>query len=296
LLERGSFDADLSHASEFQKNDALSLLIIDLDKFKTINDTHGHAAGDEVLKKAASTVRIACEGKGACYRYGGDELVVLLPKHSFQQATAVAEQIRVGIAELRFEKSPGNITASVGMTSYPEVTKKLDELFSDADAMVYQAKDDGGNAVRGTMASELNQTSTRTIRLDIASRVEAVELWMRLESGNGQHYSVIVTNDSDEDVAVEAITLKKGKVFLSEPSKPLPSDDWKIGKRSGKTIRFELKTRPVYRLQVKEPQRGPGEIVEIDIVLWGRVLGRLKIFTHTILATTDYGNSSMIEF
>jgi hypothetical protein len=119
--------------------------------------------------------------------------------------------------------------------------------------MVYQAKDDGGNAVRGAMASEMNQNSARTIRLDIASRIEAVELWMRLESGNRQNYSVIVTNDSDEDVTVEAITLKKDKVYLSVPSKPLPSDDWKIEKRSGKTIRFEAKTPPVSRLQIKEP-------------------------------------------
>lgn len=296
VFDRGSLDADLTHAMECPKAGSLSLLVIDLDKFKTINDTYGHEAGDEVLKKAAGVVRLACDGKGSCYRYGGDEMLVLLPKHNFQQASAIAEQIRVGIAELKFERSPENITASIGMTSYPEVTKALDEIFSDADAMVYQAKDDGGNAVRGAMASELNQNSARTIRLDIASRVEAVELWMRLESGNRQNYSVIVTNDSDEDVTVEAITLKKDKVYLSEPSKLLPSDDWKIGKRSGKTIRFEAKTPPVYRLQIKDPQRGPGEIVEIDIVVWGRVLGRLKILNHTILVTVDYANSAMTEF
>jgi diguanylate cyclase (GGDEF)-like protein len=296
LLDRGRFDADLMHALEYSKADSLGLLVIDLDKFKTINDTYGHEAGDEVLKKAAGVVLLTCESKGSCYRYGGDEMIVLLPKHSLEQATAVAEQIRVGVAELKFEKSSENITASIGLTSYPEVTKALDDIFSDADAMVYQAKDDGGNAVRGAMASELNQNSARTIRLDIASRVEAVELWMRLESGNGQNYSIIIKNDSDEDVTVEAITLKKDKVYLSEPSKPLPSDDWKIGKRSGKTISFLAKTPPVNRLQIKEPQRGPGEIVEIDIVVWGRVLGRLKIFSHTILATADYANRTMTEY
>jgi diguanylate cyclase (GGDEF)-like protein len=296
LFDRGSFDADLTHALEYPKAHPLSLLVIDLDKFKTINDTYGHEAGNEVLKKVAAVVRLVCDGKGSCYRYGGDEMTVLLPQHNVQNAIAVAEQIRLQIAELKFEKSPENITASIGVTSFPEVTKVSDDIFSDADAMVYQAKDDGGNAVRGAMASELNQNSARTIRLDIASRVEAVELWMRLESGNRQHYSVIVTNDSDEDVTVEAITLKKDKVYLSQPSKPLPSDDWKIGKRTGKTISFVAKTPPVNRLQTKEPHRGPNEIVEIDIVVWGRVLGRLKIFSHTILATTDYVNSAMTEF
>src|SRR6266853_3402176 len=104
LFDRGSFDADLTHAQEYSKADSLSLLVIDLDKFKTIKDTYGHEAGDEVLKKAAGVVRLACEGKGSCYRYGGDEVIVLLPNHNFQQATAVAEQIRVSVAELKFEK------------------------------------------------------------------------------------------------------------------------------------------------------------------------------------------------
>jgi len=296
LLDRGSFDADLAHAREYPKDGPLSLLVIDLDKFKTINDTYGHEAGDEVLKKAAGVVRLACEGKRFCYRYGGDEMTVLLPQHNVQNAMAVAEQIRLQTVELKFEQSPENMTASIGVTSFPEVTKVSDDIFSDADAMVYQAKDDGGNAVRGAMASEMKQDSARTMRLDIASRVEAVELWMRLTQGSGDYYSVSITNDSDEDVTVEAITLKKDKVYLSEPSKPSESDDWKIPKRSSKTIDWKAKTPPVYRLQIKEPQRGSGEIVEIDIVVWGRVLGRLKVFNHTILATADYANSRMTEY
>jgi len=263
LFDRGSFDADLAHALENPKA-GLSLLVIDLDKFKTINDTYGHEAGDEVLKKAAGVVRLACEGKGSSYRYGGDEMVVLLPKHNFEEATAVAEQIRVSVAELRFEKSPENITASIGVTSYPEATKTLNELFSDADTMVYQAKDGGGNAVRGAMASEMKQDSARTMRLDIASRVEAVELWMRLTQGSGDYCSVSITNDSDEDVTVEAITLKKDKVYLSEPSKPLDSDDWKIAKRSSKTIDWKAKTPPASRLRWIVPESAVGQIIEID--------------------------------
>jgi diguanylate cyclase (GGDEF)-like protein len=294
LLDRGSFDADLTHALECSKAGSLSLLVIDLDKFKTINDTCGHEAGDEVVNKAAGVVRLACEGRGSCYRYGGDEMIVLLPRHNFQQGTAVAEQIRVGIAELKFEKSSEYITASIGMTSYPEVTKSSDDIFSDADAMVYQAKDDGGNAVRGAMSSELNQNSARTIRLDIASRVEAVELWMRLTQGNGDYYSVSITNDSDEDVTVEAITLKKDKVYLSEPSKPSGLDDWKIPKRSSRAINWKAKTPPASRLRWIVPESTVGQIIEIDIVVWGRVLGRRRTFTHTILAT--YSSNTITEW
>lgn len=297
IFDRGSFDADMAHALDNPKPEPLSVLIVDLDKFKTINDTYGHPAGDEVLMRAANVLRIACEGKGSCYRYGGDEMTVLLPKHRYDQALAIAEQIRVGIEGLKFEKSPENITASIGLTSYPEVTKTLNEVFSDADAMVYQAKDDGGNAVRGAMGSEARADSARTMRVDIASRVEAVELWMRLTQASQDHFSAIITNDSDEDVTVEAITMKKDKVYLAEPSKPSPSDDWKIENHTAKTITWRPKTPPVVKLKLKVARRlDPGEIVEVDIVLWGRVLGRRRTFSHTILVTVDSANNTMSEF
>lgn len=293
LFDRGSFDVDLAHGLEYPKTHPLSLLVIDLDKFKTINDTYGHPAGDEVLVKVANVLRLVCNGKGSCYRPGGDEMIVLLPNHSIKQATAVAEQIRVGVAELKFERSPEDITASIGVTSYPEVTKASDDIISDADAMVYQAKDDGGNAVRGAMP-EMNQNSARTIRLDIASRVEAVDLWMQLRQGSGDYYSAYITNDSDEDVTVEAITLRMGKVYLSEPSKPLDSDNWKIPKRSSQLINWRSKTTPIYRLQQIAPYKGFAEVIEIDIVAWGRVLGRRRTFSHTILAT--YSSNAITEW
>jgi len=120
---------------------------------------------------------------GSCYRYGGERDDGPLPKHNLQQAAVVAEQICMSIAKLTFEKSSENITASIGLTSYPEVTKAVDESFWTRIAMVYQAKDDGGNAVRGAMGSEMKQDSARTMRLDIASRVEAVELWIAANTG-----------------------------------------------------------------------------------------------------------------
>jgi diguanylate cyclase (GGDEF)-like protein len=292
LFDRGSFDADLVHASQGAKTDAVSLLVIDLDKFKTVNDSYGHQAGDEVLKKVAAVLKSACEGNGSGYRYGGDEMVALLPRHSLNEALVVAEQIRAGIAGLKFEMSPENISASIGVASYPEVTKAVSDLFSDADEMVYQAKEDGGNAVRGAMASETKQDSARAIRLDTASRVDAVELWMRLSQGSGEHLSIFVTNDSDEDVSVEAVTLRKGKVYLSEPTKRSEKDDWTIRKYSSHTINWRAKTSPTHRLKLMG--LAPGTLNEFDIVVWGRVLGRRKTFTHTILAT--YSDSLITEF
>jgi diguanylate cyclase (GGDEF)-like protein len=294
ISDRGTFDADLAHAADSSQASPLSLLIIDLDKFKAVNDTYGHEAGDEVLVKVANVLRLACGHEGSCYRYGGDEMTVLLPKHNLQHATVIAEQIRASIAGLKFERCPENITASIGATTYPETTKAPDDIFSDADAMVYEAKEDGGNAVRGAMTTENRGDSVRMMRLDIASRVEAVELWMRLQQGNERSFWVVVTNDSDEDVTIEAITLRKGSLYLSEPSKPKPKDDWKIGKHSSQTINWEASVAPVQKLKVKEPEY-QNRTTEIDIVVWGRVLGRRKKFSHTILALVNYGNLSMSE-
>lgn len=95
-------------------------------------------------------------------------------------------------------------------------------------------------------------------------------------------------------MTVEAITMRKDKVYLSEPSKPLASDDWKIEKRSAKTISWMPKTPRAVKLKLARTII-PGEIVEVDIVLWGRVLGRRRTFAHTILVTVDSPNN-MSEF
>jgi diguanylate cyclase (GGDEF)-like protein len=301
IFDRGSFDADLAHILKNSNAHPLSLMVVDLDKFKTINDTYGHEAGDEVLVKIAGVLRGVCGSEGVCYRYGGDEMTVLLPKHNLEQATVLAEKVRVGIAELKFEKSPESISASIGVTSYPESTKVAQDIFSDADAMVYQAKDDGGNAVRGAMGSEGHADSARSMRVDINSRVEAVELWMRLTQGTRDHYAAIITNDSDEDVTIEAITMRKDTLYLSEPTKPSSSDDWKIEKHSSRAITWKAKTCPVARLSNKKGANQfkagfRNELVEVDIVAWGRVLGRRKKFAHTILVNVDYDNQMMSEF
>jgi diguanylate cyclase (GGDEF)-like protein len=293
IFDRGTFDADLAQGLESAKTDPISLIVIDLDKFKQINDAYGHEAGDEVLVKIANVLRVASDGRGHCYRYGGDEMTVVLPKHNVRQASDIAERIRACIAELTFERCPENITASIGLSSYPEITPVSDDLFADADAMAYQAKEDGGNAVRGAMTSENRTDSARTIRIEISSRVEAVELWMRLQEGTQQHFSALITNDSDEDVTLEAITLKKDKLYLSEPAKPNSPDDWTIKKHSRQSVTWKSPGVPVQKLRHKDTFQV--RMVEIDIVAWGRVLGRRKKFSHTVLTLVNYDTQSFTE-
>jgi len=184
----------------------------------------------------------------------------------------------------------------MGVTSYPEITKNTDEIFLDADALMYKAKDDGGNEVQSAASSGMNQDSARFMRIDIASRLEGVTLWMRQLEGSDRYFSTIITNDSDEDVNIEGITLKKDRVYLSEPTKPGPKDDWKIPKHSWQTINWVSKTPPVAKLRTKEPDYQRGQIMEVDIVVWARVLGRLRTFSHTILTLVEYGNLSISEY
>jgi diguanylate cyclase (GGDEF)-like protein len=94
---------------------SLSMIMIDLDHFKAVNDKHGHSAGDDVLREVARRVDLVARSKGAAFRYGGEEIVVLLPNHTCDEAVAVAERIRRSI-----DTTPVGaiqVTASLGVST-----------------------------------------------------------------------------------------------------------------------------------------------------------------------------------
>ena len=111
IPDRGQYDADFPRLCGLAAaGSPLGLLVVDLDEFKMINDTYGHQAGDEVLKKVGSSVNSVVQGKGECYRYGGDEIAVLLPNRDIQAAAAIADEIRLGIERLKFEPCSERMT------------------------------------------------------------------------------------------------------------------------------------------------------------------------------------------
>ena len=122
---------------------ALSLCLVDVDDFKTINDRFGHPLGDEVLRRVAAYLR---QG-GESFRLGGDEFAVLLPRHDEREAAAVADSIvaRVGAAAVA---GVGPITVSAGVATCSLQGGGRDELIRLADSALYWAKDDGKNRVR----------------------------------------------------------------------------------------------------------------------------------------------------
>ena len=143
----------LKHRLSFLRDPVLSLLIFDLDDFKTINDTYGHNAGDEVLRKIATGVRALVRKVDLFSRFGGDEFIIMMPALEISQARFVAERIRSTIARLPVLVGTGSvtITASFGLTgTYVDGAQKMDDLLELADSALYQAKSQGKNQICAT--------------------------------------------------------------------------------------------------------------------------------------------------
>lgn len=139
--------------AEFRKAQAsrtsLSLLIIDLDNFKSINDTHGHPAGDEVLRRFGALLREQARREDVCCRYGGDEFVVVMPGTIKSEAAIVAGRIRKTIEEMNFafERASVKTTVSIGVASYPQDVTSKQALIKAADDALYAAKQNGRNSL-----------------------------------------------------------------------------------------------------------------------------------------------------
>ena len=133
-----------------RKHQKLSLLFIDLDKFKLVNDKHGHKTGDWLLKQTALRLRAALRASDTVSRIGGDEFVILLPEaQSAAEATIVAERIRAHIEEPFFMDNGVklDISSSIGVVLYPDQANNVHDLLHFADDAMYRAKKSGKNAV-----------------------------------------------------------------------------------------------------------------------------------------------------
>jgi diguanylate cyclase (GGDEF)-like protein len=124
--------------------------MVDLDNFKTVNDTLGHAAGDQVLRRAAELLRSALRHDALLVRYGGEEFVAIVPVADLALACQVAERLRVVLAQAPWgELIPGlqAVTTSVGVTLL-EVGEPMEQALSRADEALYRAKSGGRNQVQ----------------------------------------------------------------------------------------------------------------------------------------------------
>ncbi len=131
---------------------AISLMVVDLDHFKAINDTYGHDAGDEVLKECAARLRKMVRSLDILARFGGEEFVAALPETDAFVAHRVAERLRSAIESVPFPIDGGKralrVTASIGVASSLADTANAETLFKNADTALYEAKRGGRNCVR----------------------------------------------------------------------------------------------------------------------------------------------------
>lgn len=150
------FLAKMILPEERRKGQVLSLLILDLDHFKHVNDTYGHQVGDVVLKTVASTLHRVMKESDVLARYGGEEFVAVLPRTGAVEAAGVAERLRVEIADLSLRylapSAPDHITISLGVATYPTHARTVKDLIRAADEALYQAKSLGRNRVVCTTA------------------------------------------------------------------------------------------------------------------------------------------------
>jgi diguanylate cyclase (GGDEF)-like protein len=149
LGRRGCFDRNLVEMINETKHsgEPLSLVLIDIDHFKGVNDTHGHQAGDEVLLGVAELIIRRLGLKGKAYRYGGEEFALLLPNYSRQEAAGLAERIRLDIQEAVFGGKKLTVTASFGIASFPAEASEASMLVQNSDQALYKAKRSGRNCV-----------------------------------------------------------------------------------------------------------------------------------------------------
>ena len=148
---------------EFERNQSLryktglSIILVDIDHFKSVNDTYGHNAGDMVLKELALTFKKTIRGSDVAVRWGGEEFMVITPKTTLEQAQQLAETIRQTVKSTSYSKV-GQLTASIGVASF-EKTDNLKSLVQRADSALYRAKKLGRDNVQIEYVNSSKQLS-----------------------------------------------------------------------------------------------------------------------------------------
>jgi diguanylate cyclase (GGDEF)-like protein len=137
--------AEVSRAGRY--GEAFCLLMMDLDHFKSVNDTIGHQKGDDVLRAVSGVLRNCSRESDYLARYGGEEFVMILPNTALGEAKTLAERIRMAVAELRVDHADLKVTMSIGVASFPESAADSDGVLGAADAALLHAKAHGRNRV-----------------------------------------------------------------------------------------------------------------------------------------------------
>ena len=148
---RSTFDTALSREMNLAKrsNESFSILMIDIDHFKKINDTYGHAAGDEVLKNVASEIQQSIRNTDQLFRFGGEEFVVLLNNSDCEAAGVIADRVLESVREsvVDYDQQALSVSVSIGLACLQQ-DENAQDIFNRADQALYAAKNDGRDQVK----------------------------------------------------------------------------------------------------------------------------------------------------
>ncbi len=145
IFDRGGFEADLGYA--LAQKQRVALIMVDIDHFKRVNDTFGHPLGDEVLRRVAKVLSAKSDGKHRVeYRYGGEELSMIVTGGDVERVLELAEEVRLDVEHLRFDLADLVVTISLGVAEAGE-DRESGSLVKRADAALYRAKREGRNRV-----------------------------------------------------------------------------------------------------------------------------------------------------
>ncbi|MEP2603406.1 MAG: diguanylate cyclase [Paraglaciecola sp.] len=148
LLLSSIFDMLCLSLPEQQKS--VSMILVDLDHFKKVNDEFGHSVGDAVLIEVSRIINSMRRRNDWAFRFGGEEFCLLIPDVTPSQANSIAERLRYAVQHtLNAEGFTANLTASLGIAHWPDNGKELSEIYKVADERLYQAKEQGRNQIIG---------------------------------------------------------------------------------------------------------------------------------------------------
>jgi len=171
LFNRNQFEDSISQELTRSKrhHQELSLLFFDLDNFKSVNDTYGHLAGDLVLKNVSRILLAEIRAEDIAIRYGGEELLIILPQTGKINALLLGDRIREKIMETPciYQDKQINITVSGGLASFPADGEDFNELVEHADRGLYKAKSDGKNNI-----AIYSKNHRRFVRFDFVSEIQ----------------------------------------------------------------------------------------------------------------------------
>ncbi len=177
----------------------LALMFIDLDRFKYVNDTHGHAAGDLLLREAARRIHASVTESDTVARLGGDEFAVVLGNFgTLHDVEMIAEQIlRTLVQPFDIEAHEAFVSGSIGITLYPDDASEIEQLLRNADSAMYRAKEAGRNTFR-YFTLEMNDAARRRLRLEH-------DLRRAIEKGEIEVHFQPILNSAGRVVGAEAL-------------------------------------------------------------------------------------------